>query len=350
MTDGIAPAGRTDASAVVVFPEQVDERQAAEAADRLVAAFREGAGVVVADLSGTAWCDPVAVEALMRAYRYGVVCQAELRLVVSAPAVEHLVRGAGLDRLVPVYPSLHLAIDDDVRDDSDPLGESRPRDPASAVRLAQDAGSPPTAAVNAAVLRQLIDALADGIVLADDDGTIVLASRRLTEMFGYESGELVGQPVETLVPADLRQSHRLERAGYALDPVTRPMAERMRLVGVRKDGTTLPVAITLSPVPTSGGHLVLAVVRDAGREARRADLASLALAVASDLQQDSQELLHTVVSSLFQVGLSLQAAAVLPAGVARERISQALLRLDEVIHEIRDHAFRPQQAGSDGLL
>jgi PAS domain S-box-containing protein len=348
MTDGMAPAGRTDVSAVVVFPEQVDERTAAEAGDQLVAAFRRGAEVVVADLSGTTWCDQAGVEALMRAYRYGVICQAELRLVVSAPAVGQLVREAGLDRLVPVYPLVHAALDHGVRGDSGPLGESVLGESASGLRLAEDVGSPPKAAVNAAVLRQLIDALNDGIVLADDEGTIVLASRRLTEMFGYEHGELVGQPVEALVPAGLRESHRLERVGYAMDPVNRPMAERTRLVGVRKDGTTVPVAITLSPVPTTGGHLVLAVVRDVAREARREDLASLAWAAASDLQQDSRELLHTVVSSMFQVGLSLQAAAVLPAEVARERISQALIRLDEVIHEIRDHVFRPRQAGTDG--
>ncbi len=70
-------------------------------------------------------------------------------------------------------------------------------------------------------------------------------------MFGYSQGELAGQPVESLVPAGLREAHRLDRAAYALKLAARPMADRARLAGLRKDGTTIPVTITLSPVPTA---------------------------------------------------------------------------------------------------
>ena len=98
------------------------------------------------------------------------------------------------------------------------------------------------------------------MALADSDGAFALASRRLEEMFGYEHGELLGQTVERLIPADLQAAHRSHRATYAKAPRTRPMTDR--LVGLRKDATTFPVEISLSPVTTAAGHLAFAVIRD----------------------------------------------------------------------------------------
>jgi PAS domain S-box-containing protein len=188
-------------------------------------------------------------------------------------------------------------------------------------------------------LWRLIDALGDGVALTDDDGTIVAANRRLTDMFGYEQAELTGRPVDVLVPADLREAHSRHRAAYARAPQARVMGERARLVGLRNDGVTFPVEISLSPVPTATGHLILAVVRDATEIRRRQDLADLARASVSEQTQRGQELLDRVVRSLFRVGTSLQGAADLPREVARERIADALRQLDETIHDIRDHAF-----------
>jgi PAS domain S-box-containing protein len=200
--------------------------------------------------------------------------------------------------------------------------------------------------LNEAVLRQLIDALADGIVLAGEDGRIVLANRRTAAMFGYRPGELGGQLVESLMPAGLRDAHRLDRAAYAVKPAARPMADRAALVGLRKDGSTIPVTITLRPVPTASGHFVLAVVRDATHERAQDDLVGLVGAVLSEQAQHAEALLDRVVGSLFHVGFSLDAAAGQPAELARERIGQALQRLDDTVREIRGHVFRSQRPGS----
>jgi PAS domain S-box-containing protein len=190
------------------------------------------------------------------------------------------------------------------------------------------------------VLRGLIDALGDGVVLTDDDGALVLVNRPLEAMFGYARGELTGRSVESLIPADLRAAHRSERAGYAHAPRSRPMGAGARLVALHKDGTTVPVSVSLSPVPTATGHLTLAVVRDATFPRYGGDLASLArAAVAADETHQDPDPLNSVVNSLFEVGLSLQAAIDQPHHLARQRIGDALARLDDTVGQIRDHVF-----------
>ena len=330
--------------AVVAFPEHVDMSNAAQIREQLLAVFDRGAVVVIADMSATAWCDYIGVDAVARACQRAAVCRAELRLVVTAPAVRRLLAAEGLDRLVPVFSSVEAAITAGEPDDlAPPIAASRsPARPQDGLE-----NGPGPAPLNETVLRQLIDALADGIVLAGEDGRIVLANRRAAEMFGYRPGELAGQLVESLMPAGLREAHRLDRAGYALKPAARPMADRARLVGLRKDGSTIPVTITLRPVPTASGHFVLAVVRDATQEHWQDDLAGLVRVVLAEQAQHAEDLLDRVIGSLFHVGLSLDTAAGQPAELARERISQALQRLDDTVREIRDHVFRSRRPGSD---
>jgi len=335
----------------VSFPAHVGGPEASRAGEQLLGALSQGAVTLIADMSAVKSCDPDVAGVVARVCQRAAASQAELRLVVSAPDVRGLVTADGLDRLIPVYSSLEAALAAGTPDG--PAANDPPGPGAMASRLPErerdqagrEVGSRPPVLADEAVLRQLIDALDDGIALISHDGTIVLANRRLAAMLGYQRADLVGQPVEELVPAGLRETHRRHRAGYARRPVARPMADRARLVAVRRDGGTVPVTITLAPVPTDGGHFVLAVVRDAAHAHYGDDLVALLSAAAAREAELSRELLDRVVASLFHAGLSLQAAASLPAEVARERISDALRHLDDTVHEIRDHIFRSRPPG-----
>jgi anti-anti-sigma factor len=338
MPDDQFPVEWAGRRATVGFPAHIDVTNVGPLRDRLLSVINRGAAVVIADMTGTLSCDHAAVEAIARACQRAAVSGAQLRLVVTAPVIRRVLGIEGLDRLVSIYPSVEAAVAADV--------SARPPRPEGSPR-ASPADITSAAGITPAVLWQLIDALGDGLALIGEDGKIALVNRRCAEMFGYKREELVGLPVDSLVPPDLQASHRGYRVGYAQAPQHRPMGERARLAGLRRDGATFPAEISLSPVPTATENFVLAVIRDAAETRRRDDLADLARGTAVGRSRATRDLLDRVVRRLFQVGLSLQGAAELPGHVVRERLGEALDQLDETIHEIRDYAFASGQEGPE---
>ena len=110
--------------------------------------------------------------------------------------------------------------------------------------------------------RVLLEAAPDAMVIIDRNGVITMVNSRTVEVFGYERRELIGQPVEMLVPEAARGRHVEHRARYFADPRARPMGSGMDLQGIRKDGTKFPVEIGLSPLQTPEGMLVYGAIRD----------------------------------------------------------------------------------------
>ena len=108
----------------------------------------------------------------------------------------------------------------------------------------------------------LLEWAPDALVVAGADGLIQLANRRAAELFGYETDELIGQPVEMLIPERSRTRHPALRSGYFATPSVRPMGAGLQLWGVRKDSSEFPVDISLSPVSSAGGPVVAAAIRD----------------------------------------------------------------------------------------
>jgi formate hydrogenlyase transcriptional activator len=111
----------------------------------------------------------------------------------------------------------------------------------------------------------LFESSPDAVAVSDSEGRITLSNPQLQRAFGYTRDELLGQPIETLLPERFRQIHPAHRKAYREKPYARAMGEGLELYGRRKDGTEFPVDIMLSPVQTEAGLFVLAVVRDITR-------------------------------------------------------------------------------------
>jgi protein-histidine pros-kinase len=116
----------------------------------------------------------------------------------------------------------------------------------------------------------LLESMPDGIVLSNSTGRIVLANAQAERLFDYERGDLRGRTIETLLPESLREAHLGHRAAYFAQPRARLMGASLALSGRRRDGTEFPLEVSLSPVETDEGVLVMTAVRDAS-ETRRAE-------------------------------------------------------------------------------
>jgi PAS domain S-box-containing protein len=112
------------------------------------------------------------------------------------------------------------------------------------------------------MFRGLLEAAPDAMVIVDDAGRVVLINTQAERMFGYTREELLGQTIETLVPARFQQLHPTHRTGYSHAPRSRPMGSGLELYGLHKNGTEFPVEISLSPLETEEGVLVTAAIRD----------------------------------------------------------------------------------------
>jgi PAS domain S-box-containing protein len=191
----------------------------------------------------------------------------------------------------------------------------------------------------------MLDAAPDAMVGVDREGTIVMANIQTETLFGYERGELIGRPVELLVPDRVKAAHPSHRAGYFTQPRTRPMGAGLDLAGRRADGTEFPAEISLSSIDTEDGMLALAAIRDttdrkrAQEEMHRArEEADRANKAKSDFLSRMSHELRTPLNSILGFGQLLEMQELTEQQRSSvQRILSGGEHLLDLINEILDH-------------
>jgi PAS domain S-box-containing protein len=187
------------------------------------------------------------------------------------------------------------------------------------------------------LLSMVLDRTTDGVVVTDGRGLIVYVNAPLLELFGYDAEDLVGQPVEVLLPDDLRDNHRHHVHDFLANPNPRPMGrEDLDIEGRRADGSLFSIDVQLNALP--GTSLVVATIRDMTQQRQKAvdcAIARIDLGNASSQVDRLQGSLDLVIQRLFALGTSIAASAA-NESVLSERLSAALHGIDEIIEAVQD--------------
>ena len=183
----------------------------------------------------------------------------------------------------------------------------------------------------------ILDGVADGILLVDGDGLIAYANRRAGDLFGYDAGELSGQLVEILVPEAARSVHERERRRSALGLHRRGMGSGLPLEGRRRDGSVVALDIALEPVSARG--VVVASVRELVPARVTTELAA-----ARQRERELSVTLDVIAQHLFAVGMSLGALR----AIAPDSLAPVLAASTDVIDHMIEIARRPLDTDPSG--
>ncbi|MFM2070287.1 MAG: hypothetical protein RLZZ623_550 [Actinomycetota bacterium] len=182
----------------------------------------------------------------------------------------------------------------------------------------------------------------DGVVIVNAHGQMLLVNREMERLLGFHRNEMLGQPVEILLPMEVRNPHLAHRDTFQANPHRRAMGAGLDLAAQRKDGSVFPVEISLAPTEINGERVVIATVRDvtANRQAD-ADLnaARERVLLAEDHERIARDLHDTVIQRLFASGLSLQSVLPTVPETAKVKIERILDDQDDAIRELRTAIF-----------
>ncbi len=184
-------------------------------------------------------------------------------------------------------------------------------------------------------LQLMIDALPGAFLAVDNERRIRFASSQIEAIFGYRAEELIGQPVDRLVPSETRERHVGLHVAFIKSPKRRPMGAGLDIYGITKDGLKIPMDIGLSPLPTASGVLVIAAIHDL-RAQKQVEISLLAAKAEADRANQAKSRFlaaasHDLRQPLQTIGLLL--------GVLGKRAGDAeartiLKRLDDAVADM----------------
>ena len=177
--------------------------------------------------------------------------------------------------------------------------------------------------------RNLLESAPDAMVICGENGRISLTNRQAERLFGWAREDLIGQPIEVLLPERFREAHHAHRRGYQTSPQPRAMGSGIELFARRADGSEFPVEVSLSPVETQRNVLICAAIRDiTDRKEAQAEL--------------THQALHDALTGLPNRALLLDRLnqAVAQARRTGSRVAVLFLDLDrfKLVNDSRGHA------------
>ena len=207
----------------------------------------------------------------------------------------------------------------------------------------------------------LFDSAPNGVVLVDEKGIALLANVQLRKMFGYAQEDLIGQPIEILVPDTMRSSHIKHRRDFFHHPVARPMGGESTLLGQRKDGSEFPIEVGLCPIEIRAKQHTMATVIDITERSRAAESLSNAIAERDRLRRHlmrsaEDERLRLSHELHDQTGQALIAASLAAKNIeqfldadGRQRLTKLDALLDQIGRTLHQVAWELRPASIDEL-
>ena len=227
------------------------------------------------------------------------------------------------------------------------------RNPSPLLSSPGDAPYPHRPASPFPLYRAVFDAAPDGILIVDSQGMVRDVNRAALGLLGYSREELVGFPVEQVVPPEARAGHPAKRSGFAAQMESRPMGVGLSLRAFRKDGRQVPVEVSLSSCATSEGPYVIAVIRDISERKRLRTLGVGTLRAAEEERQRiARELHDDTAQCLAALLVRLRVMRRTAEGPAREELLDEMqAALTDAVEGVRriSRGLRPPALADVGL-